>query len=75
MPFIVKIASNYASLFLNKENKILLGPPPKKAQGYERSRYGYTDNSYEYTQCTGGLLVIAQCMYSQLHAQYMYVFV
>ena len=73
----MKIASNYAFLFLNKENKILLGPPPprKKAQGYERSRYGYTDNSYEYTQCTGGLLVIAHCVYSQLHAQYMYVFV
>ena len=70
-PFIVKIASNYAFLFLNKENKILLGPPPpkKKAQGYERSRYGYTDNSYEYTQCTGGLMGIAQCVYSQLHAQ------
>ena len=28
MPFNVKIASNYAFLFLNKENKILLGPPP-----------------------------------------------
>ena len=28
-PFIVKIASNYAFLFLNKENKILLGPPKK----------------------------------------------
>ena len=25
----------------NKENKILFGPP-KKAQGYERSRYVYT---------------------------------
>ena len=24
----MKIASNYAFLFLNKENKILLGPPP-----------------------------------------------
>ena len=36
-PFNVKIASNYAFLFLNKENKILLGPPPqKKAQGYVR---------------------------------------
>ena len=34
-------------------------PPKKKAQGYERSRYGCTDNSYEYTQCTGGLSVIA----------------
>ena len=44
-------------------------PPKKKAQGYERSRYGYTDNSYEYTLCTGGLLGIAQCVYSQLHAQ------
>ena len=44
-------------------------PPKKKAQGYERSRYGYTDNSYECTQCTGGLLGIAQCEYSQLHAQ------
>ena len=73
-PFNVKIASNYAFIFLNKENKILLGPP-KKAQGYECSRYGYTDNSHEYTQCTGGLLVIAQCVYSQLHAQCMYVFV
>ena len=73
-PFNVKIASYYAFLFLDKENKILLGPP-QKAQGYKRSRYGYTDNSYEYTQCTGGLLVIAQCVYSQLHAQYMYVFV
>ena len=30
---------------------------------------------YKYTQCTGGLLVIAQCVYSQLHAQYIYVFV
>ena len=28
--FNVKIASNYAFLFLNKENKILLGPPPPK---------------------------------------------
>ena len=46
----MKIASNYAFLFLNKENKTLLGPPPpQKAQGYECSRYGYTDNSYEYT--------------------------
>ena len=66
-PFNVKIASNYAFLFLDKENKILLGPPPqKKAQGYERSRYGYTDNSYKYTQCTGGLSGMAQCVYSQL---------
>ena len=42
-----KIASNYAFLRLNKENKILLGHPPprhKNAQGYERSRYGCTDN-------------------------------
>ena len=58
----MKIASNYAFLFLNKENKILLGPPPppppQKAQGYEHSRYGYMDNSYEYMQCTGGLLGI-----------------
>ena len=56
----MKIASNYAFLFLNKENKILLGPPPpkKKAQGYEHSRYGYMDNSYEYMQCTVGLLGI-----------------
>ena len=70
-PFNVKIASNYAFYFLNKENKILLGPPPKKkkAQGYERSRYDYTDNSYEYIQCTGGLLGIAQCVYSQLHVR------
>ena len=62
----MKIASNYAFLFLNKENKTLLGPPPppEKAQ-----RYGYMDNSYEYIQCTGGLLGIAQCVYSQLHAQ------
>ena len=29
-PFNVKKASNYAFLFLNKENKILLGPPPQK---------------------------------------------
>ena len=53
MPFNVLIASNYAFLFRNKENKILLGPPrpppprpppppPPKAQGYERSQYGYT---------------------------------
>ena len=28
--YIVKIASNYAFLFLNKENKILLPPPPKR---------------------------------------------
>ena len=63
----IKIASNYAFLFLNNKNKILLGPPPpQKAQGYERSRYSYTDHSYEYTQCTGGLLGIAQCVYSQL---------
>ena len=56
--------------------KYFWDPPPKKrAQGYERSRHGYTDNSFEYTQCTGGLLVIAQCVYSQLHAQCMYVFV
>ena len=26
----MKIASNYAFIFLNKENNILLGPPPKK---------------------------------------------
>ena len=26
----MKIASNYAYLFLNQENKILLGPPPPK---------------------------------------------
>ena len=26
----MKIASNYAFLFLDKENKILLGPPPPK---------------------------------------------
>ena len=71
-PFNVKTASNYTFLFLNKENEILLGPPPpqkKKAPGYERSRYGYTENSYEYTQCTGGLLGIAQCVYWQLHPQ------
>ena len=68
MPFNVKIGSNYAFLFLNK-NKILLGPPTPKAQGYKRSLYGYTDNSYEYTQCIGGLLGIAQWVYSQLHAQ------
>ena len=43
-------------------------PPKKKAQGYERSRYGYTDNIYEYTQCTGGLLGTAKCVYSQPHA-------
>ena len=36
-PFNVKIASNYAFLFQDKENKILLGPPPKKAQGYKRT--------------------------------------
>ena len=30
MPFNVKIASYYAFLFLNKENEILLGPPPQK---------------------------------------------
>ena len=42
MPFNVQIASNYAFLFRNKENIILLGPPPpKKAQGYKRSQYGY----------------------------------
>ena len=29
-PFNVQIASNDAFLFRNKENKILLGPPPKK---------------------------------------------
>ena len=29
-PFDVKIASNYAFLFLNNENKILLGPPNKR---------------------------------------------
>ena len=32
-------------LFRNKVNEKLFGPPPhpkKKAQGYERSRYGYT---------------------------------
>ena len=68
MSFNVKIVSNYAFLFLNKEYKILL-PPPPKAQGYERLPYGYMYNSYEYTQCTGGLLGIAQCIYSQLHAQ------
>ena len=33
-------------IFQNKENKILFGPPPpKKAQGYERSRYGYKHKS------------------------------
>ena len=38
----MQIASNYAFLLRNKENKILLGPPPKKAQGYhKRSQYGY----------------------------------
>ena len=69
-PFNVKIATNYAFLFINKENKILLGPPPpkKKAMGYERSLYGYTDNSCGYTHCVD-LLGIAQCVYSKLHAQ------
>ena len=49
--------------------KYFWDPPPqkKKAQGYERSRYGYTD--YECTQCTGGLLGIAQYVYSHLHEQ------
>ena len=70
MLFNVKIPSNYAFLSINKENKIPLPPPlQKKAQGYERSRYGYTDNSYECTQCTGGLSGISLCVYSQLHAQ------
>ena len=32
----VQIASNYAFLFRNKENKILLGPPPpKKGSGIQ----------------------------------------
>ena len=65
MPFNVKIASNYA-LIKKIEN---FWDPPKKAQGYERSRYGCMDKSYECTQCTGGLLGIAQSVYSQLHAQ------
>ena len=30
MPFNVKIASNYAFLFLNKENKNTFGTPPHK---------------------------------------------
>ena len=34
-----------ALLFQNKENEILFGPP-KKAQGYERSRYVYTDKCF-----------------------------
>ena len=34
-----------ALLFQNKENKILFGPP-KKAQGYERSRYVYTHKCF-----------------------------
>ena len=66
-PFNVKIASNYAFLFLNKENKILLGPPPPQRKRLRDTNAG--DNSYEYTQCTGGLLGLAQCVYSQLHAQ------
>ena len=61
MPFNVKIASNYAFLFLNKENKILLGPP-QKGSGIQTLVIRHTDNSYEYTQCTGGLLGLAQCV-------------
>ena len=40
-PFNVKIFLDGALLFQNKENKIVLDSP-KKAQGYERSRYVYT---------------------------------
>ena len=42
-PFNVLIYLNDALLIQNKENEILFGPPPppKKAQGYERSRYVY----------------------------------
>ena len=69
----MKIASIYAFLFLNKEIKILFGPPPPKKRlrdtNVRDTATGYTDNSYEYTECTGGLLGIAQCVYSQLHAQ------
>ena len=40
--FNVEIPFNDAILFQNKEKEILLDPPPKKkAQGYERSQYGY----------------------------------
>ena len=35
----MKIASNYAFLFLDKENKILLGPPPKKKKAQEYKRW------------------------------------
>ena len=38
MPFNVLIYLDDALLFQNKENKILFGPPLKKAQGYEQSR-------------------------------------
>ena len=41
-PLNVQIYLNDALLFQSKENKILFGPPTKKAQGYERSQYVYT---------------------------------
>ena len=41
-PFNVKIPLNDDFLLQNKENKILFGPPPPKAQGYKQLRYGYT---------------------------------
>ena len=40
-PFNVLIPLNDAFLFQNKENRILFAPP-KKAQGYKLSCYGYT---------------------------------
>ena len=56
MPFNVKIASNYAFLSLNKENKILLGPPPPKKK---RLRYRNVRDTATRTiamnACNGGL--------------------
>ena len=45
-PFNVQIASNYAFLFQNKENKTLLGPPPppkrlRDTNGRNIHEYGY----------------------------------
>ena len=72
MPFNVKIASNYAFLFLNNENKILLGPPPPQKRLRDtniRDTATRRTIAMIYMQCNGGLLGIAQCMYSQLHEQ------
>ena len=47
-PFNVYIYLDDALLFQNKKNKILFAPPPQKkeAQGYELSRYVYTQKCF-----------------------------